>query len=208
MQPMKKDIKIVIPCYDRFDLLKITLQSLKNFNIIFDTYLFFDGIAPEEVKQLADKFNVGLKQTGEEKNCGADRMIYRSSLLFEDHVLIIDSDAEIINDFTPFVIESVKHLENDPKIVGISISKTFDILNRYRSLDVMPFNIGCGTIYDKEHIKEAFTEFQRNPQNEMDSTSGAIARKRKKLFINSYTKFTKHLGDHSGFHHYMDIVHV
>jgi len=205
---MKKDIKIVIPCYDRFDLLEQTLQSLKDFKIIFDTYLFYDGIAPKEVKDLADKFNVGLKETGEEKNCGADMMIYKSTMLFDDHVLIIDSDAEIVHDFTPFVLNNIKHLENDEKIVGISISKTFDILNRYRHLDVMPFNIGCGTIYDKEHLKEAFTEFQRNPQKEMDSTSGAIARKQHKTFINSYTKFTEHLGDHSGFHHNMDIVHV
>ena len=206
---MKKDIKIVIPCYDRFDLLRQTLQSLKDFDIIFDTYLYFDGIAPDEVKEIAEDYNVGFKETGLNKNLGADLMIYKSTMLFEeDHVLIIDSDAVIINDFTPFVINSIKHLENDDKIAGISISKTFDVLNRYRNLDVMPFNIGCGTIYDKEHLEEAFTEFKKNPQKEMDSTSGAIARRKRKTFINSYTKFTKHLGDHSGFHHYMDIVHV
>ena len=205
---MKKDIKIVIPCYDRFDLLERTLQSLNDFNIIFDTYLFFDGIAPEEVKNLADKFNIGFKETGEEKNCGADIMIYKSTMLFDDHVLIIDSDAEIINDFTPFVIESVKHLENDDKIVGVSISKTFDILSRYRSHDVMPYNIGCGTIYDKIHLSEAYKIHIKNPQREIDSLSGKIARDNKLNFINSYEKFTQHLGDKTGFHSHLDIVHI
>lgn len=205
---MKKDIKIVIPCYDRFDLLEQTLQSLKDFNIIFDTYLFYDGIAPEEVKEIVKRFDVDLKETGDEKNCGADAMIYKSTMLFDDHVLILDSDAIIVNDFTAFVLNHIKTLENDNSIVGISISKTFKYLNKYKRMDVMPYNIGCGTIYDKKHLSEAYKIHIKNPQREIDSLSGKIARDNKLNFINSYEKFTQHLGDKTGFHSHLDIVHI
>lgn len=206
---MKKDIKIVIPCYDRFDLLEQTLQSLKDFNIIFDTFLFFDGIAPLEVAIIASKYGVNIIQTGEEKNCGADTMIYKSTMLFkDDHVIILDSDVIIVNDFTAFVMDSIKPFENDPGIVGISISKTFKYLNKYKGIDVMPYNIGCGTIYDKKHLTEAYKIHLKNPQREIDSLSGKIARDNKLNFINSYEKFTQHLGDKTGFHSHLDIVHI
>lgn len=205
---MKKDIKIVIPCYDRFDLLVQTLQSLKDFDIIFDTYLFYDGIAPREVKEIAHAYEVCLKETGLMENLGADIMIYKSTMLFEDHVLILDSDTIIVNDFTPFILDSIKPFENDNSIVGISISKTFKYLNKHKGIDVMPYNIGCGTIYDKDHLMEAFEIHTKNPQREIDSLSGKIARDNKLHFINSYTKFTQHLGDKSGFHAHLDIVHL
>ena len=205
---MKKEVKIVIPCYDRFDLLEITLQSLRSFRIPFETFLFFDGMVPDSLKHLAKKYKTELLETGETNNCGADEMICKSTRLFDDHVLIIDSDVRILNDFTPFVEKHLRFLEEDPAIAGISISKTFRHLNRYKGLDVMPFNIGCGTIYNKEHLDEACLMFRKDTGNEVDSTSGRLARKQKKHFINSYEVFTEHLGNRSGFHSGIDIIHV
>jgi hypothetical protein len=75
-------------------------------------------------------------------------------------------------------------------------------------MDVMPFNIGCGTIYDKDHLTEAYHLHLREPGREMDSLSGRIARDNKLNFINSYTKFTEHLGLNTGFHAEMEIVHI
>jgi len=205
---MKKDIKIVIPCYDRFDLLRQTLQSLKDFNIIFDTCLFYDGIAPREVKEIAHEYKVDLKETGLIENLGADIMIYKSTMLFKDHVLVLDSDTKIVNDFTSFILDSIKPFENDNSIVGISISKTFKYLNKHKGIDVMPYNIGCGTIYDKKHLTEAYKIHVKQPHREIDSLSGKIARDNKLYFINSYKKFTQHLGDKTGFHSHLDIVHI
>jgi len=206
---MKKDIKIVIPCYDRFDLLEQTLQSLKDFNIIFDMFLFFDGIAPLEVAIIASKYGVNIIQTGEEKNCGADMMIYRSTMLFkDDHVLIIDSDTLIIKDFTPFILDNIKRFENDKKVVGISITKGDKHLINYRGhKNARRLNMGCGTIYNKDHINDCYQAFLKNPNLALDSHGGNIAQKNKLYYLNSKEVFTKHLGLNSGFHSTIDIVH-
>ncbi len=206
---MKKDIKIVIPCYDRFDLLKQTLQSLKDFEIIFDTYLYFDGIAPWEVKEIAHKYKVDLKETGLVENLGADLMIYKSTMLFEeDHVLIIDSDTVIIKDFTPFILDNIKLFENDPAVVGISIAKGDKYLIHYKGYEnARLLNMGCGTIYDKKHVKDCLDAYLKYPSLPLDSHGGKIARKKKLYYVNSKNIFTKHLGLNSGFHSSIDIIH-
>jgi len=205
---MKKDIKIVIPCYDRFDLLRQTLQSLKDFKVIFDTFLFYDGIAPDEVKEIAKRFQVGIKETGDKTNCGADMMIYKSTMLFDDHVLIIDSDTIIIKDFTPFILDNIKLFENDKNVCGISISKGDIYLINYKGYEnARHLNMGCGTIYDKEHVKDCLDAFVKYPDLELDSHGGKIAQKNKLYYLSSKTVFTKHLGLNSGFHSSIDIVH-
>jgi len=205
---MKKDIKIVIPCYDRFDLLEQTLQSLKDFNIIFDTFLFFDGTAPLEVIKIANKYNVNIIETSDKKNCGADMMIYKSTMLFEDHVLIIDSDTIIIKDFTPFILDNIKLFENDNKVCGISIAKGDIYLINYKGYEnARHLNMGCGTIYDKKHVKDCLDAFAKYSALELDSHGGKIAQKNKLYYLSSKDVFTKHLGLNSGFHSSIDIVH-
>ena len=205
---MKKDIKIVIPCYDRFDLLEQTLQSLKDFNIIFDTYLFYDGIVPLEVIKIASEYNVIVIQTGEKKNFGADIMIYKSTMLFDDHILIIDSDTKIIKDFTPFILDNIKRFENDKNIVGISIAKGDKYLINYKKHEnARHLNMACGTIYDKKHVRDCISAFLKNPNLALDSHGGKIAQKNKLYYLNSKEVFTKHLGLNSGFHSTIDIVH-
>ncbi len=206
---MRKDIKIVIPCYDRFDLLEQTLQSLKDFNIIFETYLYFDGIAPIVLKEIAEDYNVELKETGLKDNIGADLMIYRSTMLFkDDHVLIIDSDTIIIKDFTPFILRYIKRLEHDKNICGISISKGDIYLLDYKGREnARQLNMGCGTIYDKDHVQDCYNAFIKDPAIALDSHGGKIAKKNHLFYMSTKTVFTKHLGQNSGSHSTIDIIH-
>lgn len=128
---MKKDIAIVIPCYNRPRVLARLLNSiyqayLTDFSI--DIVFSIDYSGNDDVYKIVDSFNweAGKKKViKHSQNIGLEKnIIFCGDLTSEyDAVIVLEDDLVVAKDFLNYAFQAYDYYVNEPNIAGISLYK-------------------------------------------------------------------------------------